>query len=127
MGISNEDFFNKAAKGLNQKLQEAWVLARLGIAISNTISPVTLSVVDAPMLDGVIHFSDGRNWECEAVAVHRLERKLGDDYRRGQQPVPPLSDFSGQVSDPTRPREEILKKVRKALAHGVRRHLYRNA
>jgi hypothetical protein len=58
LGISDEDFFNKAAGGLHQKLREAWVLSRLAIAISHVISPVQVKVLDGPLLDGVIQFQD---------------------------------------------------------------------
>lgn len=56
LGISDEDFFNKAAEGQHQKLREAWVLSRLGIAISHSICPVQVKVVDGPLLDGIFQF-----------------------------------------------------------------------
>ena len=119
LGISNEDFFNRPTRGLHQKLREAWVLSRLGIALSKAITPVTIKVVDGPMLDGIVRFQDGQQWEVEAVTVQRPDRKFGTEYRGGQRPVPSISDFSGQVSDPTWPRENILKKVKKAQKQGV--------
>lgn len=123
LGISNEDFFNRPARGLHQKLREAWLLSRLGIALSKAITPATIKVVDGPMLDGIVRFKDGQQWEFEAVTVLRPGRKLGIECRGGQHPVTRISDFSGQVSDPRWPRENILKKVKKAQKQGMLRHL----
>jgi hypothetical protein len=63
LGISDEDFFNKAAQGLYQKLREAWVLARIGAVIDHVISAVQVKVVDGPLLDGILRFKNGREWE----------------------------------------------------------------
>ncbi len=123
LGISDEAFFNETAKGLHQKLREAWVLARLGIAVTHAISPVLVNVVDGPLLDGILRFDDGSEWELEVVTVNRPERRPGEEYRRGRRPQRPPSDFSGKPSDPTWPREPILGKVVKVQKQGVRRHL----
>lgn len=123
LGISDEAFFNNAAGGLHQKLREGWVLARLGIAISHAISPVQVAVIDGPLLDGVLRFHNGKDWQFEAVTVLRPERQPGLDYRRGRRPMHNPSDFSGEPSDPSWPREPILGKVRKVQEVEVSRHL----
>jgi hypothetical protein len=123
LGISDEDFFNKANGGLNQKLREAWVLSRLGIAISYVIEPVQVSVADGRLLDGLMKFECGKDWKFEVVTVLPPERQPGVEYRRGRRPPQKLSDFSGEPSDPTWPREPILAKVQKVKKLGASRHL----
>ena len=88
LGISDEDFFNKAAGGLHQKLREAWVLSRLGIAISHSISAVQVKVIDGPLLDGVFQFQDRTKWNFEVVTVLPPGRQPGVEYREGTTPCP---------------------------------------
>lgn len=123
LGISDEEFFNKAAGGLHQKLREAWVLSRLGIAIGHVISPVRVKVVDGPLLDGVVQFQDGREWDFEVVTVLPPGSRPGVEYRKGQRPPQRISDFSGEPSDPTWPRNAVLAKVRKVEDLVLSRHL----
>jgi hypothetical protein len=123
LGISDEDFFNKAAQGLYQKLREAWVLARIGTAIGHVISSVQVKVVDGPLLDGILRFQDGREWEFEVVTVLRPGEQPGVEYRRGQRPPQRLSDVSGQPSDPSWIRAPIVAKVTKVQKQTVSRHL----
>lgn len=123
LGISDESFFNEVAGGLHQKLREAWMLARLGVGISHAISPVLVSVVDGPLLDGILRFENGSEWEFEVVTVNRPGRRLGDEYRGGQRPQRPLADFSGEPSNPLWPRDPILGKVLKVQKQRVIRHL----
>lgn len=123
LGVSNEDFFNKAAGGLYQKLREAWVLSRVGIAISHAMSPVQVKVVDGPLLDGVIQFEDGSEWDFEVVTVLPPGCQPGVEYRKGQSPTQNISDFSGEPSDPSWPREPILAKVEKIRRLQAARHL----
>jgi len=123
LGISDETFFNETSQGLHQKLREAWVLARLGISINHAISPVLVSVVDGPLLDGILRFHDSSEWEIEAVTVNRPGRRPGEEYRGGRRPQQPLSDFSGEPSDPSWPRGPILGKVHKVQRQRVKRHL----
>lgn len=123
LGISDEDFFNKAAQGLYQKLREAWVLARIGAVIDHVISPVHVKVVDGPLLDGILRFNNGREWEFEVVTVLRPGEQTGTEYRRGQRPPQRLSDFSGRPSDPSWIRHPVLGKVKKARKQLVSRHL----
>jgi hypothetical protein len=123
LGIPDEAFFNETAGGLHQKLQEAWVLARLGIVISHTISPVLVSIVDGPLLDGIFKFEDSQEWEFEVVTIFQPGRRMGEDYRRGNRPELSISEFSGTPSDPTWLREPILNKIRLAQERNVCRHL----
>jgi len=123
LGISDEDFFNKAAQGLYQKLREAWVLARIGAVIDHVISSVQVKVVDGPLLDGILRFKNGMEWEFEVVTVLRPGEQPGTEYRRGQRPPQRLSDFSGRPSDPSWIRRPVLGKVKKARKQAVARHL----
>lgn len=123
LGISAECFFNRAAGGLYQKLREAWVLSRLGIVISRSISPVLVSVVDGPLLDGIFRFGNSREWKVEVVMVLKPGRQLGKEYRKGHLPRQKLSDFSGQPANPSWLRQPILRKVRKVKERDVTRHL----
>lgn len=123
LGISDEDFFNKAAGGLNQKLREAWVLSRLGLVISHVIEPVQISVADGPLLDGVMRFGCGKEWEFEVVSILPPGRQPGVEYRSGRRPPQRFSDFSGEPSDPTWLREPVLAKVQKVGKLRAFRHL----
>jgi hypothetical protein len=119
LGIPDSEFFNKTAQGLNQKLREAWVAARLGVAISHVMGDVSVSITEEEQADAIFRDHLDLRIPFQIVSANRPHRKPGEEYRNGQRPLHRLSDYSGRAWPAQWISDVVRAKAGKARANGI--------